>query len=154
MDDGLHVNGGPVSLWLWLVGCAVHRVGLVDVAPEPSLTSAEGGRERLVLVGEGPRRLGHLEAHLVEVEARRAGGRLTVSSFRVLEGPHGMPVWFGPVQVLGSQVAIADLASGGTVLVDDAAAAELRSLAGAWVAIEGYVEGPQRIRVLDLTVAE
>lgn len=141
-----------MSLVLWWLGCAVRRVGLVDVAPEPTLTSAEAGRERLVLVGDGPRRLGALEAHLVEVEARRSGRSLAVTSFRVLEGPHGLPVWFGPIQVLGLQVAVADTGSGGTVLVDPDTADELRGLAGGWVAIEGWVEGPQLVHVVDLTL--
>ena len=83
---------GPVSVLLGWMACSVRRVGIIDAEPEPTLLSTEGGRERLVLVGEGPRRLAALEAHLVEVTGRRTGR---------------------------------------------------------WVAIEGYVEGPQRVFVVD-----
>lgn len=140
---------GPVSVLLGWMACSVRRVGIIDAEPEPTLLSTEGGRERLVLVGEGPRRLAALEAHLVEVTGRRTGRTLTVTAFRVLEGPHGLGVWFGPVQVLGSQVGVADPVAGGLVLVDGATADELRRSAGRWVAIEGYVEGPQRVFVVD-----
>lgn len=139
---------------LWWLGCAVRRVGLVEPAPPPTLRSIEGGLERLALVGEAPSRLAGLGDHLVEVTARRTGGRLAVTAFRVLEGPHGLPVWFGPVQVLGSQVGIADQGSGGLVLVDEASAEDLRSRSGAWVAAEGFVDGPQRIVVVAWTVAD
>lgn len=144
---------GPVSGWL--LACAVHRVGLVERGDGGAdFVSADGGRESLVLVGEGPSRLRSLGGYLVELEGRRTAGRITVGTFRVLEGPGGFGVWFGPVQVLGSQVGVADPTSGQLVLVDDGAAEELRAFRGQWVAAEGYVDGPQRVHVLAFTVVE
>jgi hypothetical protein len=154
VDRAGAVNGGPLTLWFALLGCAVRRVGLLDATDGVALVSPEGGREPLTLVGEGPGRLRSLGAHLVEVTGRRAGRRVTVVSFRVLEGPSGFPVWFGPVQALGSQVALADPGSGNVLLVDRGAAEELRAYVGQWVAVEGYVEGPQQLRVLSFTVVE
>ncbi len=129
-----------------LAACAVHQVGLVEVTGDRArLVSADGGRERLLLLGDATR-LQSLGEHLVEVDGSRTVGRLRVTRWRVLEGPGGMPVFAGPVQVLGMQVGVMDAGSGTLVYVDERTAEALRPLAGAWVAIEGFVEGPQRVR--------
>jgi hypothetical protein len=131
-----------------LTGCAVHRVGLLSVEEGPVvLQSLEGQRERLLLVGDTTR-LRQLDGHMVEIDGRKGLGRIEVSTWRALEGPHGLPVWAGPVQVLGVQVGIEDEASQMLVLVDSATAREMRGLAGDWVAAEGYIDGPQRVVVL------
>ena len=131
-----------------LDGCAAHRVGLVDTSgPSVALKSPDGSRERLLLTGEATA-LRYLGDHLVEIDGRKGLGRIEISSFRVIEGPHGLPVWVGPVQVLGLKVSIADEASGMLVFVDSDAARAMSKLPGRWVAAEGYVDGPQQVVVL------
>ncbi|MCB9685070.1 MAG: hypothetical protein H6738_07395 [Alphaproteobacteria bacterium] len=131
-----------------LAGCALHRVGVVEVVEEgPVRLVSVDGRDRLLLLGEAER-LRYLDGHLVELDGTKTLGRLRVGQWRVIEGPRGLPVWYGPVQVLGSQVGIQDLGSGMFVYVDARAAERLRSKAGEWVLVEGYVEGPQRVVVL------
>jgi hypothetical protein len=137
----------PVLLAL-LAACAVHRVGLVEVDDgRTRLVSVDGGHERLLLLGEATR-LALLGEHLVEVNGVRTVGRLRVTGWRALEGPHGMPAFVGQVQVLGMRVGVMDLGSGTLVFVDDRAAEQLRSHMGGWVAIEGYVDGPQHLQAL------
>jgi hypothetical protein len=131
-----------------LAGCAVHRVGLLTAEDGPVvLQSLEGQQEKLLLVGDSTR-LRQLDGHLVELDGRKGFGRIEVSTWRVLEGPHGLPVWVGPVQRLGMQVGIEDMASQMLVFVDKISAQELRGLAGDWVAAEGYIDGPQQVQVL------
>ncbi|MCA9492626.1 MAG: hypothetical protein KC621_21985 [Myxococcales bacterium] len=133
---------------LILTACALHRVGLVEVVEEgPVRIVSVDGRDKLLLLGEAAR-LRYLDGHLVEVDGTKTLGRLRVGRWRVLEGPRGLPVWYGPVQVLGSQVGIQDLGSGSLVYVDQRAAERLRSKVGQWILVEGYVEGPQRVVVL------
>lgn len=142
-----------MSFLTLIAGCLVHRVGLVEAGPPPALRSTEAGRERLVLVGEATR-LAALPDHLVEVTGRRTIGRVVVETFRPLEGPHGLPVTYGPVQQLGVQVGIQDLVSGMLVWVDAGAADALRGNAGRYVAAEGYIDGPQHLVVLHYRFVE
>lgn len=135
-------------LWILASGCAVHRVGLLETSEQPPvLQSIEGRRERLLLIGEATM-LRALDGHLVEIHGTKGLGRIEVSRWRALEGPHGLPVWVGPVQVLGLQVGIQDTDSQMLVFVDDATAREMERYAGDWVAAEGYIDGPQRVKVL------
>ena len=128
---------------LALAGCAAHEVGLVEANGRRTvLSTADGDRFGLVLMGDATD-LGSLDAHLVEVDGQRTPAGLRVGAFRVLEGPHALSVWYGPVQRLGIQIGILDLASGSLVLVDEEAAIALAPHIGRRVAAEGYVEGPQ-----------
>ena len=135
-------------LWILASGCAAHRVGLLETGePPPVLQSIEGREEKLLLLGEAAR-LRALDGYLVEIHGTKGLGRIKVSHWRALEGPHGLPVWVGPVQVLGIQVGIQDTGSGMLVFVDNATAREMERYAGDWVAAEGYIDGPQRVKVL------
>lgn len=104
------------------------------------------GAVRLVLTGEATDLAG-LDGHLVEVDGERTPAGLRVGRFRVLEGPHALAVWYGPVQAYGVQIGILDEGSGVLVFVDEEAAEGIAEHLGDRVAAEGYVEGPQRIRV-------
>lgn len=111
------------------------------------LVSADGRRERLMLVGPATpvRELG---GYLVVVDGRKVIGKIQVQQWRALEGPNGYAVWAGPVQRLGVQIGIQDLASGVLVWVDDAAAEGMAAHTGEIVAAEGWVDGPQRVQVV------
>lgn len=124
-----------------------------DGAPT-TLLLPDGGRARLAPLTEEARPLGALDGFLVEVDGRRALGRLRVTSLRVVEGPSGFPVWLGPVQVLGLQVGVMDRYSGQLYWLDDPTARALRGRAGAEVAIEGYVDGPHRVVATRVLVLE
>lgn len=140
--------GGGALIAVALAGCAVHRVGTVDAAADPvAIVSLEGGRERLMLLGDatGLRQLGE---HLVEVDGRRSLGRIQVTTWRVLEGPHGFGVYVGPVQQLGVQIGVVDRASGELLVVDESTGRALSPLLGDEVVIEGYVDGPYHLRVI------
>lgn len=89
-----------------------------------------------------------LDGHLVVIDGRKAVGRIRVGTWRALEGPNGYPVWAGPVQRLGVQIGIQDLASGVLVWVDDAAASAMAEHTGQVVAAEGWIDGPQRVQVV------
>ena len=131
-----------------LAGCATHRVGYVAVEERRvELREVEGRERPLVLLGDAVD-LRAMDQHLVEVDGLRTPAGLRVDRFRPLEGPHALPVWYGPVQQWGVQVGVQDLPSGALVWVDDRAAAELLPHLGDRVVVEGYVEGPQRIRVM------
>ena len=112
------------------------------------LSSADGRRERMMLVGAAAP-LKEMSGFMVVLDGTKAVGAIQVREWRALEGPGGYPVWAGPVQQLGVQIGIQDLASGVLVWVDEAAAAEMTQHTGEMVAAEGWVEGPQRIRVVD-----
>lgn len=140
----------------WLIGspaCAVHRVGMLEAGDPPVLVSVEAGRERLVLLGDQAR-LGGLDAHLVEIDGRKTLGKVVVSAHRALEGPHAMPVVYGPLQQLGSQVGVADVGSGMFVRFDDRSAEALWGNPGAWIAVEGWFDGPQRFVAVAWVFAE
>lgn len=136
-----------LAIVLALAGCATHEIGLVAATEgRPALATPDGDRTRLVLAGRATDLRG-LDAHLVEVDGQRTPAGLRVSTFRVLEGPHALSVWYGPVQRYGTRIGIFDQASGGLVWVDEAAAEILAEHVGDRVAAEGYVEGPHQIRV-------
>jgi hypothetical protein len=129
-------------------GCAVHRVGMIERdGSRVSLVTPDGGEERLVLLGDADALRG-LKDHLVEVDGRKGFGKITVGSFRAVEGPHGLPVWLGPVQRLGVQIGIADPESGELLVVDDRAAQQLQRWLGDRVAVEAYVDGPLHLHVM------
>jgi hypothetical protein len=129
-------------------GCAVHRVGMIEPQGDGvAVVSPDGKRERLLLLGDADA-LRHLAEHLVELDGRKGFGAITVLEWRALEGPHGMPVFLGPVQRLGIQIGIADVNSGQLLMVDAAAARELERWIGDRVAAEGYIDGPQQLEVL------
>ncbi|MEQ1503895.1 MAG: hypothetical protein ABMB14_16760 [Myxococcota bacterium] len=128
-------------------GCLVHRVGWVETADGPvELISADGDRERLLLLPAASA-VRQLDGHLVEIDGRKGLRRIQVAGWRVVEGPHALPVWVGPIQRLGVQIGVQDLSSGALVFVDAAAEDALGTHVGQLVAVEGYIDGPQRIQV-------
>lgn len=129
-------------------GCAVRVQGVVEPAAGGArLTTSDGGQYRLVLLGDA-QPVGRLDGHIVAVEGNRALGAVRVTEWTVLEGVHGMSTWVGPLAAMGSQLGIQDRNSGAFYWVDDAAARRLGAHAGELVLVEGYVDGPHRVRVL------
>ncbi|MEQ1571514.1 MAG: hypothetical protein ABMA64_38155 [Myxococcota bacterium] len=141
------------------VGCSVHRVGLIAPAdPEierggVELIATDGSREPLVLVGSATG-LRQLDQHLVELDGRKGFGKIQVTAWRALEGPHGLAVYVGPVQRLGVQIGIADPSTGQLLVVDERAARELSPWLGDPVAVEGWIDGPLHLQVVGWVVLD
>ena len=130
-------------------GCAAHLRGLVAASEGVSLLAETGGELRLVLVGPDANALSQLDGFEVEVWGQRAFGALRVARWHVSDGLHGMPVFVGEISPQGVQVAIEDRNTGAVYFLDDATARELLNEPGALVLVEGYVDGPHRIHVVD-----
>lgn len=123
-------------------------MGYVAVSERRVTLREVEGRERPLVLLDDALDLRAMDQHLVELDGLRTPAGLRVLTFRPIEGPHALPVWYGPVQQWGVRIAIQDLPSGMLLWVDEATAAELVSHAGDRVVAEGFVEGPQRLRVV------
>lgn len=131
-----------------LTGCAVTMTGLVvERGAGVALQEPDGHELRLVVTGESlPMR--NLEGHLARVEGRRAFGTLTVTDWQVLEGLHGLQAWVGELRWHGAQLGVLDRNSGGFYLLDESANEALAPLVDGVVLVEGYVVGPNRVKVV------
>lgn len=137
-----------VALLSASAGCAFHATGLARPTPGgPTLEVIDGTTWRLV-VGPDAAPLAALDGHTVTIDGQRVFGTVRVSDWRVDEGLHGMPVWVGPVQRMGAQIGVDDRNSGAFYWVDDAATRTLAAHVGEVVLLEGYVDGPHRVKVL------
>ena len=141
------------SMVRWLamlttIGCASHATGLARPAGAGvEIEQMDGTRWRLV-TGPDSAPLRALDGHTITVAGQRLGRSLRVTGWRVDQGLHGMPVWVGTVRRLGAQVAIEDRNTGGVVVVDDAAVRTLAAHEGDVVLVEGYGDGPNRVKVM------
>lgn len=131
-----------------LAGCAYKGEGLVEsTATGPYLNASTGQRWRLVH-REEDRALKYLDGQIISVEGRRVFKNLSVKEFHVPAGVHGMTVWFGTLERRGVQLGLQDRNNGGYYLLRPDAPDELLDAIGSMVLVEGYVDGPHRIRVL------
>jgi len=129
-------------------GCAVKVSGLARPTPAgPTVETREGEVYRLVTSPDSVA-LAALDGHEVVVEGQRAFGAVRVTDWQVVGGLHGMPVWVGEVRGMGAQIGVDDRNSGAFYWVDDHAAQTLDDHVGEVVLLEGYVDGPHRIRVM------
>ncbi len=115
--------------------------------PGTVLVTQDGRDVRLVL-GADAAPLANLDGLAVELEGQRGLGAIRVSSWRVVEGPHGMPTWVGALEPQGSQIGIADRNSGAYYLLDPESTELLWEHRGKLVIFEGYVSGPHSVHVL------
>lgn len=137
-----------------LSGCAWKGEGLVEsTATGPYLRASTGQRWRLIATDED-RILGHLEGQIVTLEGRRVLKNLTVKSFRIPTGIHGMPVWFGTLERRGLQLGLQDRNNGGYYLLRPGFPDALLDAIGSQVLVEGYVDGPHRVRVMFYSILE
>lgn len=137
-----------------LPACAVRLRGVIE-APEgvPKLRMIDGRSLRLVATGPAAG-LGALDGSWVEVTGERTLGVVRVSWWTVTEGPHGFPAYVGILQAFGSQLGLEDRASGATILLDDAAVEALWADRGRLAVIEGYIDGPHRLHVMNAQVVD
>ncbi len=141
-----------VALTLGWGACAFRSTGLVHPAEGGVyLENLDGQRWKLV-AGDRNAPVLFLDGHLTEVKGLRSGQSVRVSEWRVIEGRHGMSTWVGVVEGAGTQLGLHDRNSGSFVWVDSESAQALQKWIGTTVLLEGYVEGPQRVRVMYLRV--
>jgi hypothetical protein len=130
------------------VGCSVHVVGLVQ--PDDgsvSLVELNGSWHRLALSGDNEM-LRFLDGHLVSVEGSKHGRRVDVMDFTIEEGLHGMQVWVGHLESTGTGMGLLDKNSGAFYVVDKDSEPVFSGYEGSPVLIEGYVNGPNQIKVM------
>ncbi len=136
-----------LATWAATAGCAFHATGLVDSSgPGVRLTEVTGERWRLVLLGPSEP-LSELDGLIAEVDGQRIFRTVRVGDWRVREGVHGLPAWVGPLQQMGAQVGIQDRNTGQFFWLDEQAARVLGPYVGSTALLEGFVDGPHRVRV-------
>ncbi|MEZ4238145.1 MAG: hypothetical protein R3F59_18755 [Myxococcota bacterium] len=138
----------PMAVVLLAAGCAYRGVGFIETMDDRTILREADGDEVPLALDEAMAPVSHLGEHLVEVLGRRGLGRVRVEAWRALEGPHGFPVWVGPVQRSDRRVGIANVSQQTVTWVDDDAAPELAPYMGDPVAAEGYLEDG-RLHVVD-----
>jgi len=135
-------------------GCLWHGEGLVHSGDRgPTLEGPTGQRYKLVL-GEESQGLAYLDGYVVTLDGRRVGRRLKAGEWHILDGMHGMTVWFGRLERRGAQLGLHDRNNGGFYLVARSAEESLAPQLGKQVLIEGYVVGTHLIEVTDWKVLE
>jgi hypothetical protein len=136
-------------------GCAVYHQGqLRGEVGERSRLYIQDGRELRLVTGPENAALLYVDGSMVEVWGRRFVGGLVVRDWKVISGPHGMATWVGTLERRGVQLGLMDRNSGVFYVFEDTSAATLREFVGRPVMVEGYVEGPHLVRVLDYRVLE
>ena len=128
-------------------GCAHTAKGMIGSSPTGVTLEELHGRQVRLVLGPESQPLASLTDHYVEVRGLRALGMFRVQKWWVLEGPHALPVWVGPLEVLGRRVGLRDHSSGAFYFLDEGVK-ELLDEGGNWVVVEGYVDGPHEIRVM------
>ena len=141
--------------WWWIVwglslatGCAHTAKGILSSTAGGVVVQGLHGEQAKLVLGPKAQPLGALEGYYVEVRGLKGLGALQVESWSVVEGPSALPVWVGPLEVLGARVGLRDHNSGGFYFLDQSTAEALRNQGGKWVVVEGYVDGPHEIRVM------
>lgn len=129
-------------------GCKAHIVGLIQPDGDAvSLVEMDGSRHRLALAGEAEM-LRFLDGHLVTVDGSKRGKWVEVSDFSIEEGLHGMQIWVGELQSTGGRMGLHDKNSGAFYVIDKDGEDVFTDFAGEPVLIEGYVNGPNQIKVM------
>ncbi len=117
------------------------------------LTTVNGHVYRLVLTGSATP-IHSLDGHLVDVWGPQFLRTVRVARWTVGEGLHGMPTWVGELVPMGDQLGIQDRNSGVFYMLDDKTAALLGPSAGGIALIEGYVDGPHRVKAVYYRILE
>ena len=132
-------------------GCTRHIQGVVTVHPTQGVTLAHvyGGATRITLEEEEEERLlSALGGHSVVVDGRGGAATVRVERWRVVEGPHALPVWIGILQLRGGSLGFFDRNSGIFYYLEKESAKPLYSHVGQWAVVEGFVDGPHTVRVM------
>ena len=153
-----HMMHGFSKLWMfaWFAvvvsvgGCARNVQGVVTVHPTQgvSLAHVYGGATRLTLSAEEEPLLMALGGHSVVVDGRGGAQRVRVEHWRVLEGPHALPVWIGVLQLRGGELGLFDRNSDIFYYLEKESSKHLYSSIGRWAVVEGFVDGPHTVRVM------
>ena len=136
-------------------GCAVYHQGqLLGEDGRRVRLYIQDGRELSLVTGPDSSGLMYLDGSMVEVWGRKVVGGVVVNDWKVVSGPHGMATWIGTLELRGIQLGLMDRNSGAFYFFEEYSSAPLSDFVGREVMIEGYVEGPHLVRVLDYRVLE
>ncbi len=113
-------------------------VGFVD---------ASGKQWDLGLTGDA-KALESLAGCGVELEGRKAAGRLSVKDWRVTAAPDGSEPFIGPLIRRGSNLIIEDRTTKGLIVLEHRSSVEMAEVVGDMVMVMGFVVGPQVVRVV------
>ena len=136
------------SLAALLVSCAFHETGLVSHEENGTILERMDGRRFHLVLPPTARALSYLDGHTADVWGNSWFHHVRVTDWKIPEGLHGMATWVGTLEERGIQIGLLDRNSGAYYLVDADAAESLAAFAGKPVLLEGYVDGPHRVRVL------
>ena len=121
--------------------------------PGAGLYAADGRTFGLV-TGPEHNPLMHLHGAMVEVWGVRSMGRLVVQDWKVTSGPHGMSAWVGVIEQRGIQLGMTDRNSGAYYFFEFGEGVDAGTVIGKPVLVEGYVDGPHRVRVMSHRILE
>ena len=139
-----------VLLWPLLGGCVRTVQGVVQVSANQDvrLEHVYGGDTRLLFADSEDRLLHSLSGHSVVVEGKVTAAGVRIGGWRVLEGPHALPVWIGVLQLRGGELGLFDRNSDVFYYLEKESSKHLYSSVGRWAVLEGYVDGPHTLRVM------
>lgn len=140
---------------IFISGCTVYHQGqLLGEDGRRCRLYVQDGRELRLVTGPESAGLMYLAGSTVEVWGRKVVGGVVVSDWKVASGPHGMTTWVGTLERRGIQLGMLDRNSGVFYFIERRSSVVLNDFVGSQVMIEGYVEGPHVVRVLDYKVLE
>lgn len=129
-------------------GCVWKGEGLVRSGPMGAHLDVSTGQSWRLVLGEEQRALAHMDGQIAVIEGRRMFKNLSVKKFTVPSGKHGMAVWFGKLERRGVQLGLQDRNNGGFYMLSPDVWDDMADYVGGDVLVEGYVDGPHRIRVM------
>ncbi len=130
-----------------LQGCAWRGEGLIEAGGAHAALRTPTGARMVLVLREPDRPLATLHGYRVLLDGRRLGRKLWVRRWSVAEGVRGLGVWIGRLERKGYGVGLLDHNSGAFYTLGEGAES-LTGAVGHWVVVEGYVDGPHRVRVL------
>ncbi len=138
-----------IAMLGWCLGsCAFSSYGVIHGEGVGAVLQAPDGQNyRLLTVGEAAP-MAHLDGHLAHVDGRRVFRTVTVEDWSVSEGLHGMTAWVGELRWMGARLGMDDRNSGAFYTLEASASKTLGEHVGEVALVEGYVVGPNEVKVL------
>ena len=126
----------------------------MEVVPEEVRITGTNGRVREVRAVGPAAPLAKAEGLLVTLEGTWRRGAIDVDTWRIEEGPHGMPAYVGRAQWQGDDLVLRRLDESETIVLWGEISDVLEEETGRLVLVEGVVVGPYEIEVTDVRFLE
>ncbi len=138
-------------LSLMLSGCAyaVRATGSLQREGDALIVASTNGKSRPLELNGPSAALARLDGYTVELEGVTHKGAIRVTSWRVLEGLHGMSVWVGSVARTEHGIALDDAENHVRLTLKGDGADVLWDEIGRAVLIEGFIDGTLQVQVVD-----